>query len=86
MQPTSPTIQARQLVYDTIAEMNLPDPGLCCEMVVIRDGYCVGRRFAFDTLEAVWLEAEGMIEFYDPQGELLRTVATREEVELRRAA
>ena len=86
MQPTSPTIRARQVVYEAMADMGLPDPGPCCETVVVRDGYCLGRRFTFDTLEAVWLEADAKIEFYDSRGELLRTLSTEERDELRRAA
>ena len=48
MKPTSPTIYARQLVHDTLTELGITDPGLCAESVLVKDGFCVGRRFSFD--------------------------------------
>jgi hypothetical protein len=34
-------------------------------MVLVEDGFCVGRRFSFGSAEAVRWQAEAKIEIYD---------------------
>ena len=41
---------------------------------LIRDGFCVGRRFFYDDIQVVWLAAENLINVYGSDGELLKTV------------
>jgi hypothetical protein len=60
-------------------------PELTCRRTtyLIRDGGCVGQRFLFDGIQAVWLIAENVVHFYDENGRMLKTVeveaARREE-------
>jgi hypothetical protein len=79
-------MHARQLVHRTLAEMGIVDPGLCNESVLIDGGYCVGRRFSFESVGAVWMEADAKIDFYDADGKLLKTISSEEQVELKKAA
>ena len=65
-------------VHDTIAlglgKLGMPD--LCCHSTtfLIRDGYCVGRRFLFEGIQAVWLIAENVVRFYDESGRMLKSL------------
>jgi len=79
-------MHARQLVYRTLADLGTTDPGPCNESVLINGGYCVGRRFSFSSGEAVWMEADAKIEFYDKNGNSLKTISTDEQVEMKKAA
>jgi hypothetical protein len=76
MHSTSPTIAARDLVHAALTELGLGSREACQETVLVRGGFCVGRRFLFETAEAVWIEAEARIDLYDRDGQLLRTVFT----------
>jgi hypothetical protein len=79
-------MRARQLVYDALAELNITDLGTCCETVLVRDGFCVGRRFSFASAQAVWWEAGAKTEIYDGQGRLCRTISADGQAPLRKAA
>ena len=50
----------------------MPDPPCPSTTFLIRDGHCVGRRLLFDKVQAVWLIAENVIQFYDQKGGLLK--------------
>jgi len=66
------------LLHQTIAaglsELGMPD--LCCRSttLLIRDGHCAGQRFLFDGVQAVWLIAENVVQFYDENGRVLKSV------------
>ena len=47
--------QVRQLVIRAVEDKKLAPAGLVGEMVLVRDGFYVGRRFVFEGLEAVWM-------------------------------
>jgi len=86
MSPTSPTIRARQLVRDTLTELDITDLDPCCEMVLVKDGFCAGRRFSFESAEAVWWEVEARIEICDGEGQLLKTINADGQQPTRKAA
>jgi len=64
----------RQAVLDCVSGLGIPDPVITRTAFMIRDGYCVGQRFLFDGIQAVWLMAENVIRFYGDDGELLKTI------------
>ena len=42
--------------------------------LLIQEGYCLGRRFVFGGVQAVWLIAENVIHFHDDNGRTLKSV------------
>ena len=62
-----------QAVLDTLPELGISEPVITKMAVLTRSGYCVGHRFLFDGVQAVWLMAEGIIRFYADNGSLLKT-------------
>ena len=46
--------------------------------VMISGGMCVGRRFLFDGIEAIWVLADKVVQFYGEDGSLLKTVEVPE--------
>ena len=44
------------------------------ETVRLEDGTCVARTYRVDGLMAMWLVEVGIVQFYDAEGNMLRTV------------
>lgn len=61
-----------EVLAETLAEFGKADLPCIHTTVLTQDGYCVGRRFVYDGIQAVWLLAENVIEIYDDDGELLK--------------
>ena len=76
----------RQIVLDGISGLGVPDPAISRTAFMIQDGYCVGQRFFFDGIQAVWLMAENVIRFYADDGDLLKTVEIGQEPTEKKAA
>ena len=49
------------------------------ETVFIGSGRCMARCYRTDDLRAVWPPSDGVIQFYDAEGTLLRTISLLEE-------
>jgi len=68
-------------LYQTIAaglsELGMPDLPCRSNTFLIRDGHRVGQRFLFEGLQAIWLIAENVVQFYDENGRMLRSVEVR---------
>ena len=66
-----------QAIAAGLSELGMPD--LVCRRTtfLIRDGHCVGQRFLFEGIQAVWLIAENLIQFYDENGRMLRSVKVK---------
>jgi hypothetical protein len=77
---------ARERARAALAELGSGNRETCQEIVLVRGGFCVGRRFLFETAEAVWIEAEARIDLYDREGRPLRTVFAEGEEIRKRAA
>lgn len=73
MHPHIHSKSIHQIVADNLAELGMADAPCTRMTVITHDGFCVGRRFLFDRFQAVWRMAEGIVEFYSDDGELLRT-------------
>ena len=62
------------LVAATLSELGLPAPTNIIPTTLTRDGYFVGHKVRYDGGCAILWAASDVIEFYDEQGKLLRTV------------
>jgi hypothetical protein len=66
-------------LHDTVAA-TLTEMGICeapatvVRTVLIQDGYLVGHKYRFDGGHAIWLVQTNVIDVYDDDGKLLRTV------------
>ena len=60
-----------------LSELGMPNSPSRCTTVLIRDGYCVGRRFLLDGVQAIWLIAENLVQFYDENGQMLTSVEVK---------
>lgn len=50
-------------------------PSASLRTVLIRDGYFAGEKYRFDGGWATWAAGKNVIEVYDDNGKLLKTVA-----------
>jgi len=76
----------RQAVLAGVSGLGVADPAISKTFFLIRDGYCIGQRFLFDGIQAVWLMAEDVIRFYADDGALLETVEIGQEPAEKKAA
>ena len=86
MDDSRPFSSIRQAVIDTASELGVPEPAIFRMVVLTRDGYCVGQRFLFDGVQAVWLMTESIIRFFTDDGALLETVEVGKESSIRKVA
>ena len=56
------------------------------ETILIDDGHYVARSYRADGYMAMWMVEVGILQFYDAEGEMLRTVNLFEEMEPQRMA
>ena len=64
----------QQTIAAALCELGTPDLACRSTTFLIRDGRCVGRRFLFDGVQAVWLIAENVLQVYDGNGRMLKSV------------
>ena len=62
-------------VAATLADLGLPAPTNIIQTILMHDGYFVGHRLRYDGGYAILWAASDVIEFYDEQETLLKTVA-----------
>jgi hypothetical protein len=63
------------LVFATLAEMDLASTQeSLIRTILLRDGFFVGHKYRFDSGYAVWVAETNVIEVYDDEGKLLKTV------------
>ena len=78
----------RQIVLRSFAEFSgeeIDDLSLA-EMILINEGKYRGRTYRTGGLMAMWLLGVGILQFYDAQGQMLRTINLFEEQDLLRRA
>ena len=75
--------EVRELVIRTFEYFDffLDDPLDLEETIVIDDGRYSARTYEADGYMAMWLLEIGIVQFYDPDGNMLRTVNLFEELE-----
>ena len=54
-------------------ELGTPDLPCRRTTFLIRDGNCVGQRFLFEGVEAVWLMGENVVRFCDQNGRMIKS-------------
>lgn len=56
------------------------------ETILVDEGKCLARSYRLRGLMAMWLLDTGLLQFYDPEGNMLRTVNLYEELMPQREA
>ena len=80
--------EVRQLVAEIMGEFGAGIQGRpdVAETVLIDDGRYVARSYIADGLMSMWLVKEGLVQFYDSDVNLLRTVNLLRKMEPQRRA
>ncbi len=78
----------RTIVFRTFLELDVPEQSLddLDERLLLDDGRYVARSYRVDDFLAMWMIDVGLIQFYDAEGNMLRTVNVFEEIEPQRMA
>jgi hypothetical protein len=68
--------QVRQLVARVFEEFGVPvcNSSVLNETLLLKSGRYVARTYRADGLMAMWLLRAGVVQFYDAEGTMLRTV------------
>lgn len=61
-------------------------PWAITETLLVDEGRCAARSYAAGSLMAMWLLDVGVVQFYDAEGNMLRTVNLADESESERMA
>jgi hypothetical protein len=80
--------EVRELVIRTFEffDVYLDNPWDLDETILIDDGQYSARTYRIDDCMAMWLVEIGIVQFYDAEGNMLRTVNLFEELEPQRIA
>jgi hypothetical protein len=80
--------EVRELVIRTFEyfDVVLDSPWDLDETILIDDGRCSARTYKADGYMAMWILEIGIVQFYDADGNMLRTVNLFEELEPQRMA
>lgn len=78
----------RTIVFRTFLELDVPEESLddLDERLLLDDGRYVARSYRVDDFLAMWMIDVGLVQFYDGEGNMLRTVNVFEEIEPQRMA
>jgi hypothetical protein len=71
------TIQ--EMVAAAFSELGMPLPTAIIQTVLMKDRYFVGWKFRYDGGYAVWRAGADMVELYDHQHNLLKSIAVETE-------
>ena len=78
----------RRLVVRAFSELGI-EPRCVSEVketILIDEGRCLARSYRLRGLMAMWLLETGILQFYDAEGIMLRTINLLEELTLHREA
>jgi hypothetical protein len=80
--------QIRNIVFRTFLELDICEDILddLDERLLLDEGRYVARSYRLDDYLAMWMIDVGLIQFYDAEGNMLRTVNVFEEIEPQRMA
>lgn len=78
----------RNIVFRTFLELDVDEDMLSDldERIVLDEGRYVARSYRVDNYLAMWMIEVGLVQFYDADGNMLRTVNLFEEIEPQRMA
>ena len=72
--------EVHTLVVQSFRDLGLGNPLDLEENILIDDGRYAGRSYRAGDLMAMWLIEVGLVQFYDADGNMLRTINLFEEV------
>jgi len=80
--------EVRRLVVKVFGNLGAPPPSLFDleEEILIDEGRYLGRCYRADEFMAMWLAEIGLVQFYDSEGHMLRTMNLFKEVAGQRMA
>lgn len=80
--------QIRTIVHRTFLELDVEEDILddMDERIMLDEGRYVARSYRVEELLAMWMIDVGLVQFYDSDGNMLRTVNLFEEIEPQRMA
>jgi hypothetical protein len=80
--------QIRTIVFRTFLELDVEEDALgdLDERIMLDSGRYVARSYRVDEFLAMWMIDVGLVQFYDADGNMLRTVNLFEEIEPSRMA
>jgi len=80
--------QIRTIVFRTFLELDVDEECLSDldERIMLDSGRYVARSYRVDEFLAMWMIDVGLVQFYDADGNMLRTVNLFEEIEPQRMA
>jgi len=80
--------QIRTIVFRTFLELDVAEESLddLDERIMLDSGRYVARSYRVEDLLAMWMIDVGLVQFYDSEGNMLRTVNVFEEIEPQRMA
>ena len=80
--------QIRTIVHRTFLELDIEEDLLedMDERIMLDEGRYVARSYRVDDFLAMWMIDVGLVQFYDADGNMLRTVNLFEEIEPQRMA
>ncbi|REK12418.1 MAG: hypothetical protein DWQ37_11825 [Planctomycetota bacterium] len=80
--------EIRTIVHRTFLELDVDEDVLydMDERIMLDEGRYVARSYRVDELLAMWMIDVGLVQFYDSEGNMLRTVNLFEEIEPHRMA
>ncbi len=80
--------EIRTIVFRTFLELDVAEELLddLDERIMLDSGRYVARSYRVDDLLAMWMIDVGLVQFYDSEGNMLRTVNLFEEIEPQRMA
>jgi hypothetical protein len=67
-----PSLQ--DIVVDAVKEMGIPAPSTWMHVLALREGRLVAEKFHYDQGYAICTVGSDLVEFYDRDGTLLKTV------------
>ncbi len=78
----------RTIVFRTFLELDVAEESLddLDERIMLDEGRYVARSYRVDDFLAMWMIDVGLVQFYDADGNMLRTVNVFEEIEPSRMA
>jgi len=88
MQPSPPPCEVRKLVAQVFRQLGTSAQDLSgmTDTLLIDEGRCAARSYVAGDLLAMWLLDVGILQFYDAQGNMLRTVSLLDDSEPHRRA
>ena len=74
--------EVRRMVLRVLRDLGVPAAGLFDleENVVVDRGRSIGRSYRVERFMAMWLADVGLVQFYDANGAMLRTINLFEEL------